>query len=449
MASMAKSAQKTLVSYAGVVSGKGVKSSFFATTVCDIKLPRNVPNKRIPNTNEKYSFFVDLANVKATEEEVADTLASFEGIIGAKYRADLAVVEFVCINEEAQKKALNTEFFVNKDNFVAIAPRHLLQRTILVKIANMDFGIEADLKEKLVTYWSQYGEVIDAAPHKFPGKPWLTQRWDILLTLPENKKKPTAPVVFKLEGSERTLLATWPGAAKSCLKCLAAGHATSNCRGKIPKAGERPNPEQKDLQVAPAKNGQKKSVPEKKPGMDLERVPLPEPKQTVNTGAQSASVSASASTSATVSESVSVSVSASVRKSPDSGEERPELQTLLEEEQAKAGKKEMTTRPGINMVEYVLRGKPGHISNKDWEAIIEGLPEEEKAEVKARVAIILREGYRTPPPLPLKDPDTPRKGDKRMAKEDETEAEGFKKFAADSEEGGSRRSGRRRKPIKK
>jgi hypothetical protein len=368
MASMAKNASKNLVSYAEVASGKGVKSSFFAATVCDIKIPRNVPNKRIPNTDEKYSFFVDLLNIKATEEEVANAI-TLDGILGVKYRPDLAVVEFVCDSDEIRKKALQMEFEVKgKGSFSAIAPRHLLQRTVLVKIANMDFGEEALLKELLSTYWSQYGEVIDAAPHKLPGKPWLTQRWDILLTLPEQEKKLKAPVVFNLEGSKRSLLATWPGAPKSCLKCLIAGHATSKCPGKNPKAGGCPDPEKKDRQEKTKKGKNTKTVlggsagapvpPETKKDVAVAEVAVAEVVADTMAKAEveAETVAAVAYTAATTSE---------VAESGDSLATGPELQTDKEVEEMQVLRMELVTPP---------------------------------------------------PPDNIEDPDTPRKGNKRMSK---------------------------------
>ena len=454
MASTAKTVQNNLVSYAGVVSGKGVKAPFFATTVCNIRIPKNMPNKRIPNTTEAYSFFVDLTNIKGTEEEIANAI-TLDGIIGAKYRADLGIVEFICADSEVQQKALTTEFEVKgKGSFIAIAPRHLLQRTVLIKIANMDFGKEEDLRRSLFTYWSKYGEVVDLAPHKFPGKSWLTQRWDILLTLPKDTKKLKAPVIFKLENSERTLLATWSGAAKSCIKCLAAGHATSNCRGKNPKLGERPNPEKKDQQGTQAKNGQGKVDPEKTPQMGLDKVPLPKSKETVETGAQSASVSIPKSVSETVSESASASTSKSVTKSGDSETKEPEKQL----------EKEFEGEDPLDYGRFLREGIiPSWIDHEIWISDHNRITAEQWTRINADPppkvylgnGIEIMDGQEkedqrevtTPPPHQLEDPETPRKGGKRMAKEEKAGEEGFKKFAA-TEEAGVRRSGRKRKAKK-
>jgi hypothetical protein len=455
MASTAKNANKNLVSYAGVVRGEGVKSKFFATTVCDIKIPRSMPNKRIPNTTENFSFFLDLMNIKATEEEIANAI-TLDGVIGAKYRQDLNVVEFVCADEETQKKALATTFEVkDKCRFIAIAPRHLLQRTVLIKIANVSFGEEAQLRQSLYEYWSKYGEIVDIAPHKFPGKSWLTQRWDILLTLPKEEKKLKAPVVFKLDVNGQTLLATWPGAPKSCLKCLTAGHETSKCRGKNPKLGGRPNPEKKDRQVAQAKNGQQKTESEKTPKMGLEDIAQPKPKKMNQIGEETVSKSVSASVSATVSESAPVSASASVmksvEKSADSGAEGSEMQTDEEDEI-------------IDYAPYYRKGtRPEWISEELWKETMTSLKPEDWERLAAAPANakfdyameeiveskVIRTDTVTPPPFRFEDPVTPRKGNKRMLKKDNVVTAGNAEFVVNTGVEAVRRSSRKRKSTEK
>jgi ribosomal protein S11 len=492
MASTAKNASKNLVSYAGVVSGKGVKSSFFATTVCDIKIPRNVPNKRIPNTIEKYSFFVDLQNIKATEEEVANAI-NLDGILGVKYRVDLAVVEFICDNEETRKKALETEFEVKgKCRFVGIAPRHLLQRTVLVKIANMDFGEEAHLKELLSAYWSQYGEVVDVAPHKFPGKSWLTQRWDILLTIPEQEKKLKAPVVFKLEGSERTLLATWSGAPKSCLKCLIAGHPTSKCPGNIPKAGGRLDPEKRDLQRQAEKG---KSTKTTLGGSTGSPVP-PQPKKAETAAAVAvakavaeivaeagieaetvavAGVAESKSVSKSATASGSKTVSVPVEKSGDSEGKRPEkqlddeglLKLINKDEKPDQWRQTDWDRVVAAVTAYQISQaaglvtemvKPAKVLQATWDGttsldrlVTMTLLEDEGLKLPDEMTEMedARKGMVTPPPFPTKDPETPRKENKRMAKEDNVATVGNVEYVATTGGEGVRRSSRKKTPSKR
>ena len=260
MAKKAKEKSKQL-SYAEMAKKAEGELTFFARTVCTLKPPPNAPNKRIPNTNEKYSFFVDLTSTDATEEEVANCMPA-NGIQGVKYRPDLRVVEFVCANEETAKVGAQKLYQPEgKKAFSGIYPRHKVNKMLLVKLANVPFGAEATLAEQLKGLWNQYGEVVDIAPHKVPGKPWITQRWDLLLKLQDNEKKLNAPVVFELEGHNQKILATWAGARKSCLRCLTEGHSTSRCPSVksspeiLKKVGGLANPLQKIGEDTQSKKG--------------------------------------------------------------------------------------------------------------------------------------------------------------------------------------------------
>ena len=84
------------------------------------------------------------------------------------------------------------------------------------------------------------------------------------------------------------------------------------------------------------------------------------------------------------------------------------------------------------------------ITPKEWERI--NAKPESKVYIGSGTMQIMdsQRETTTPPPLPVEDPDTPRKGKKRMVKE--AEAEGFKKFAA---EGEVKRSSRKRMAKKK
>src|SRR5438128_1944213 len=241
MAATPKVRKKT---YAGAVAGVTTKSAFASLAKCQLKRPKHMPNARIPNTKEEFSFFVDLKSTNATEAEVLNAI-EVAGIVGVNIRDDLWVVEFVCKNEAAVDKAMNTVFNVEgKKSFEAILPRHKTNRHLLIKVLNVPFRKEEDMKTALTTYWTQYGKVIDAAPYKFPGKPWLTRRWDVLLELNDGTKKLDAPTVFSIDGLEDQLVCSWPSSRKSCLHCRTAGHSTSHCPLKKPgqKVGASTNP---------------------------------------------------------------------------------------------------------------------------------------------------------------------------------------------------------------
>jgi hypothetical protein len=204
---MAKTGPKKAVSYAEMAK-KTTKKAYFEETECALKTPPNLPTKQIPNTNEEFSFFVNLDMTDATQEEIANVMPN--GVIGVVPRLDLKTVEFICADEATVKKATTTAFQVkDRKPFFGILPRHLSSKVLLVKLANVPFSDEAGLKKTIAVYWEKFGEVIDVAPHKFKGKPWLTKRWDLLLKLPQEEKKLKASPVLKLEGFEDTILATW------------------------------------------------------------------------------------------------------------------------------------------------------------------------------------------------------------------------------------------------
>ena len=185
MASTAKNTHKNTRTYASAVAGVTEKSIFSTLAKCQLKKPRNMPNARIPNTTETHSFFIDLKSTDASEEEVLAAI-TLDGIVGAIPRDDLWVVELVCESDAVVEAAMSTVFAIEgKKPVEAILPRHKTNKLSLIKIANVPIGTRQELSEKLSTYWSQYETVIDAVLYMFPGKPWLTKCWDVLLQLNE------------------------------------------------------------------------------------------------------------------------------------------------------------------------------------------------------------------------------------------------------------------------
>jgi hypothetical protein len=258
MASTANKVPKKVVSYAKIAK-KATEKPFFEATECSLKTPPHLPSRQIPNTNEKFSFFINLDNTDATQEEIANVIPN--GVVGVIPRPDLRVIEFVCENEDTVRAATTNPFQVkDRKPFHGILPRHLCSKVLLVKLANVPISDEKTLKQAIDTYWGKLGTVVDIAPHKFPGKPWLTKRWDLLLELPEGEKKLKTAPVLKLDGFEDTVLATWSGAPKACLRCLIAGHSTSLCPQKNPKVGASATPRQ-----TISKEGQTQKSKEKGP----------------------------------------------------------------------------------------------------------------------------------------------------------------------------------------
>ena len=70
MASKASNKLVNKCSYASAVVGVTEKSQFSELTVCHLNIPKNLPNKHIPNTKERFSFFVDRLSTNASEGEI-------------------------------------------------------------------------------------------------------------------------------------------------------------------------------------------------------------------------------------------------------------------------------------------------------------------------------------------------------------------------------------------
>ena len=264
MASRAKNKPNNKRTYASAVVGVDEKSHFTELAVCNLKAPTNMAHSRIPNTKEEFSFFIDKKSTDATEEQIL-LAVNIDGIAGVNIRDDLCVIEFVCKSDAVVETAVNTVFKVDgKKEFVAILPRHKTNKSILIKIANVPFGGEAEMKLLLKNHWTQYGKVLDLAPYKFPGKPWLTKRWDVLLQLADGQKKLTASPVFTLEGFMDSLVCSWPGSHKACIRCKLAGHSTSSCPVKNPKIRKveaLANPHQKINDARQDKNRTAEATP--------------------------------------------------------------------------------------------------------------------------------------------------------------------------------------------
>jgi hypothetical protein len=362
MASRATQQRKKPLSYANAVKGVEEKNDFFTLAKCNLKRQDHMPNGRIPNTTEAYSFFVDLKSTNATNSEVLNAINT-AGIVGANVRDDLWVIEFVCENENAVEIAMNTVFTVEgKTPFMAITPRHKTNKTLLIKIANVPFGPEHELRIALTHYWTTLGKVIDVQPYKFPGRPWLTKRWDILLQLPDNEKKLNAPPVFRLYGYSDTFICSWNGAKKACLVCKNAGHSSSKCptkKPKIQKVGELANPLQKIGGV----------------GQDQKRKDKGSEKVPGNSGKTPASSSSTAS--------------ATTQATPASPA------TVAQQIQAPSGTFTVAVPPTTVTPVSAATGSTS-------------------ASVFGRPRVIT-----TPPPSTLPDPDTPKKGNKRMSKDED------------------------------
>src|SRR5438132_1008546 len=219
-----------------------VELSPFEETVCMLKTPVAYPSRKIPATKERKSAFIDLDKQEATHADIFQALKQLETISGVKYRRDLRVVEVIFNSEDERNRRvdemLNTP--AQKKVFMNL-PRHLVPKVIYVCLANLPLEGRDEISAAIKTHWSQYGEVMDTAPHTIKGTNWLTHRWDLLIRMPNDNDTLEAPVSFEL--LNRLIIAAWAGCPPSCLVCLNASHQAKKCPSKKLKAGESFDPE--------------------------------------------------------------------------------------------------------------------------------------------------------------------------------------------------------------
>src|SRR5437016_8838827 len=225
---------------------KGVKTPF-AQMECKLKILPGHPGRKIPETKEEKSFFINLESGNATDIEVFEALQKVKQVRSVLYRDDLRVVECICTTKEERDHLVGSDIPIqNKQPIRPLKPRHLVPRLLYIRLANLSVDVdESEVRQAIIDHWSQYGDVIDAAPHKVKGTNWVTRRWDLLLTIEKMAQKLEAPVAFDLLG--RNIVAAWPGSPPSCLACQSAGHQAKKCPSRKSKAGDAFDPERKSM----------------------------------------------------------------------------------------------------------------------------------------------------------------------------------------------------------
>src|SRR5437879_6623579 len=109
-----------------------------AQTECDFKIPSGHPGRKIPETEEENSFFINLESGNATDIEVFTALQRYNQIRTVLYRDDLRVVECICRTKKEREAFLENVIPVpNKEPLKPITPRHPLPRLSYIRLANL------------------------------------------------------------------------------------------------------------------------------------------------------------------------------------------------------------------------------------------------------------------------------------------------------------------------
>src|SRR6185312_17367190 len=161
-------------------SAVSTDKELFARSECTVSLSNYAPSKKTPVPSGKYPVFFDLSATTASHDEIANSLPS--GILGVHWRADMNILEVDVLTEEEQSDLLAKPLQI--ENHLALTPIPSSANSphfILVKLANVPITSTVTLETVLCCHWEQYGKVREIAPHRIPGKPWLTHRWDLIL----------------------------------------------------------------------------------------------------------------------------------------------------------------------------------------------------------------------------------------------------------------------------
>src|SRR5437016_11530462 len=100
-------------------------------------------------------------------------------------------------------------------------------RYVPIKLVNVPMLASLVVEQQLCSFWSNFGEVVELAPHMVKDLPLLINCWDMVLKLPADGKPLSATPLFDVLGFK--VLASWPGSEKACPQYKQAGHDSHTC----------------------------------------------------------------------------------------------------------------------------------------------------------------------------------------------------------------------------
>jgi hypothetical protein len=207
-------------------------TKLFARTECAVSLTPFL-TKKTPPPSGRFPIFYDLSSSQASQEEIAEVLPP--GILGLVWREDMDILEVDVLTEDEQNTLLSSPLTFSQHSPLTLLPSKVnLPWFVLVKLANVPIAAASTLEVMLRRHWETFGKVVALGPHRIPGKPWLTRRWDVVLELAPSSSF-TPPTIFEIFGQK--VLAWWPRAPETCLTCKTVGHTSSGCPRRKQKVG--------------------------------------------------------------------------------------------------------------------------------------------------------------------------------------------------------------------
>src|SRR5438128_2963316 len=201
------------------------KPPAFLPTECAVDLEQFAAPQRLPSTSSFHSAFLPLPSTykQSWAADIVNALPlSASGFVP---RADIFLLEVCFASKEAQQDFINTPFTCKHFMAHPVPPTGTPPTYIPIKMINVPV-LALVVVEQLRSFWSQHGDVVAIAPHKYKGTPFLSNCWDLVLKLPAGKSLSATPF-FDISGFK--VMASWPGSDKACPRCKQVGHDSQSC----------------------------------------------------------------------------------------------------------------------------------------------------------------------------------------------------------------------------
>src|SRR5438128_2524271 len=197
-------------------------------TECSVNLEQFSVPRRLPFPSSRHSAFLPLPSgfVEEWLDAIIDKLPpSASGVVS---RTDVSLFKVCFLTGEAQQDFINSPFVTKYFTTQPLPPAGTTSLFVPIKMINVPVLSKLIVEQQLCKHWGQFGNIISIGPHTVKGHPTLlTNRWDMVLKLPNNGSTLSAPPLFDF--MDFKVMASWPNSDKACPRCKTVGHDSRAC----------------------------------------------------------------------------------------------------------------------------------------------------------------------------------------------------------------------------
>src|SRR5580765_6716918 len=197
-------------------------------TECSVNLEQFSVPRRLPFPSSRHSAFLPLPS-GYVEDWLGDIIDKIpDSASGVVSRTDVSLFEVCFPTGEAQQDFLNSPFTTKHFTTQPLPPAGTASLFVPIKMINVPVLSKLIVEQQLRKHWGQFGDIIAIGPHTVKGRPTLlTNRWDMVLKLPNNGSTLSAPPLFDF--MDFKIMASWPNSDKACPQCKTVGHDSCGC----------------------------------------------------------------------------------------------------------------------------------------------------------------------------------------------------------------------------